>query len=103
IQPFFNAWEKCRAREYVVLIRQAQVRAAVELKLRGLEAFRSINDLLGSGLFALCRFNFEGVDRGFELRSAYEGKYPNSLIFVKKDGPPFRLEGPNAGKPVTSH
>jgi hypothetical protein len=102
IQPFFNSWEKCRAREYVMMIRQAQVRAGIELKLRGQEAFRSVSDPLGNGPFALSRFNFEGVDRGFELKSAYEGKYPNTLIFVEKDGPPFRLEGPNAGKPVTT-
>jgi hypothetical protein len=49
---------------------------------------------LGKGPFAFQRFVFEGVDRGFELTSAYAGLgYPCALIFVEKEGTPFYIDG----------
>ena len=43
-----------------------------------------------------------GVDRGFELGSKmrYMDDWNASLIFIEKDGPPFHLDGKDAGKPV---
>jgi len=39
------------------------------------------------------------VDRGFELKSAYAGRgFREVLIFVEKDGPPFLVNGKNAGQ-----
>jgi hypothetical protein len=58
-------------------------------------------DPLGNGPFAFQRFVFEGVDRGFELKSAYAGQsYPCALIFVEKEGTPFRVDGPHIGQAV---
>jgi hypothetical protein len=58
-------------------------------------------DPLGNGPFTCQRFVFEGVDRGFELKSAYAGlKYPCALIFVEKEGPAFRTDGPYLGHPL---
>jgi hypothetical protein len=51
-------------------------------------------DPCGNGPFAFQRFVFEGVDRGFELKSAYTGLgYSCALIFVEKEGPPFNVSG----------
>ncbi len=45
---------------------------------------------------------FKGVDRGFELKSAYAGAgAPLVMIFVEKRGPAFEVIGPDAGKPIT--
>jgi hypothetical protein len=44
---------------------------------------------------------FKGVDRGFELRSAYAGAVaPFVIIFVEKKGPAFQISGADAGKAV---
>jgi hypothetical protein len=76
------------------MARFALVRAATEYKLHGEEGLRSVTDPFGSGPLALRRFVFEGVDRGFELKSAYKGRDSNeALIFVEKAGPPFRVDG----------
>jgi hypothetical protein len=73
----------------------AMVRAAVEYKLHGESGLKSVMDPFGKGPFAFQRFVFEGVDRGFELTSAYTGLgYPCALIFVEKEGTPFYIEGP---------
>jgi hypothetical protein len=88
-----------RTREFRILATLEMVRAAIEYKLQGEAGLQKVVDSCGNGPFAFRRFVFEGVDRGFELRSAYdlEGA-PAVLIFVEKDGPPFRLSGPQAGK-----
>jgi len=88
----FSAWEKCRAKEFTVLVRLAMVRAAAEYKLQGEAGLRSVLDPYTQSPFAFQRFSFEGVDRGFELKSAYAGKgTPELLIFVEKDGRPFSV------------
>ena len=75
------------------------VRAAVQYKLNGEPGLKSVNDLYGQGPFAFERFVFEGVDRGFQFKSAYDGRgYPETLIFVEKVGPPFQVIGKNAGQ-----
>ena len=83
-----------RRREFREQAELAMVRAAVEYKLHGEAGLKSVMDPLGNGPFAFQRFVFEGVDRGFELKSAYTGNgYPYALIFVEKEGSPFYIEG----------
>jgi hypothetical protein len=97
----FPAVEKCRPKEFAIQAELAMVRAAVEYKLRGEPGFKSVTDPCGQGPFTFERFVFEGVDRGFQLKSAYAGRgFPETLIFVEKDGPPFSVIGKNAGQAV---
>jgi hypothetical protein len=82
----------------------AMVHAAVEYKLHGEAGLQSVTDPWGQGPFEFKRFVFQGVDRGFELKSACrKNGWPEVLIFVEKDGPPFYVNGRNAGqaKPAT--
>ena len=93
------ALEKVRPKEFAVLAQLAMVRAAVEYKLHGEPGLKSVTDPFGQGPFAFDRFTFEGVDRGFALKSAYAGRgFPETLIFVEKDGPPFAVNWKNAGQ-----
>ena len=101
VQAHFPNPLRPRVREFRIQAWQAMVRAAVEYKLHGEAGLKSVMDPLGKGPFAFQRFVFEGVDRGFELTSAYTGlKYPCALIFVEKEGPPFRTDGPHIGEAV---
>jgi hypothetical protein len=93
------AWDCVRSKELRSLMSLAMVRAAVEYKLHGLAAMQSVVDPWGQGPFELQRFVFQGVDRGFELKSACRvNGWPEVLIFVEKDGPPFYVTGSNAGQ-----
>jgi len=93
------ALEKARAKEFVIQANLAMVRAAVEYKLQGDAGLQSVTDPCGAGPFALERFVFEGVDRGFELKSAYAGPgYSKVMIFVEKEGPPFNVTGMKVGQ-----
>jgi len=79
----------------------AMVHAAVEYKLHGESGLKTVTDPFGHGPFSFRRFSFKGVDRGFELRSAYAGaQAPFVIIFVEKRGPVFQISGSDAGKPV---
>ncbi len=103
----FSAWQKCRVKEFASLVRLAMVRAAAEYKTHGEAGLRSVLDPYNQSPFAFERFTFEGVDRGFELKSAYAGRgAPEVLIFVEKDGPPFsvapKAEAKAAAKPAGS-
>jgi len=90
---------RARTREFRILATLSMVRAAVEYKLHGEPGLQNVSDPCGNGPFSFQRFAFEGVDRGFELKSAYElGGDRGVLIFVEKAGPPFRISGPQAGK-----
>ena len=92
-----------RRREFRIQTEQAMVRAAVEYKLHGESGLKSVMDPLGNGPFAFQRFVFEGVDRGFELKSAYAGlRISLRVIFVEKEGTPFYItDGPQRiGKAV---
>ena len=78
------------------------VRAAVEYKLHGPVGLEKVTDPCGNGPFAFERFTFKGVDRGFKLTSALTGRgFSEALIFVEKDGPPFRVNWKNAGQAVS--
>ena len=93
------ALEKCCPKEFAVLAQLAMVRAALEYKLKGEAGLRSVTDPCGKGPFTFERFVFDGVNRGFKLKSTYTGRgFPEVLIFVEKDGPPFQVIGKNAGK-----
>jgi hypothetical protein len=90
---------KVRQREFKVQVRSAMLRAALEYKLNGEPGVLTVNDPCGEGPFAFQRFFFEGVDRGFQLKSRFQGSgFPEILIFVEKSGPPFLLDGPHAGE-----
>ena len=78
------------------------VRAAVEYKLHREPGLKSVMDPCGQGPFAFEQFVFQGVDRGFELKSDYDGRgFQEALIFVEKDGPPFQVNGKNAGQALS--
>ncbi|HEV8542797.1 MAG TPA: hypothetical protein VGR78_10435 [Verrucomicrobiae bacterium] len=95
----FPALEKCRPKEFGTVTQMAMVRAAIEFKLRGEDGLRSVADPCGQGPFASERFSFEGVDRGFALKSPYAGRgFPEVLIFVEKAGPSFAVSGKDAGE-----
>jgi hypothetical protein len=111
--PFFNTFDlftgwrlgqqklQPRLREFRTQAHQAMVHAAVEYKLHGESGLKSVTDPFGNGPFAFRRFVFKGVDRGFELRSAYVGAdAPFVMIFVEKQGPAFQISGPDAGKAI---
>ena len=97
----FPAFEKCRPKEFLIQVKLAMVRAGIEYKLHGEAGLKSVPDPSGQGPFAFQRFVFEGVDRGFQLKSAYAGRgFQEVLIFIEKDGRPFYIDGPSAGQAV---
>jgi hypothetical protein len=90
---------KARQREFKVQVWLAMLHTAVAYRLQGDPGLRSDNDPCGQGPFAFQRFVFDGVDRGFQLKSTFQGSgFPESMIFVEKPGPPFLLDGPHAGE-----
>jgi hypothetical protein len=99
--PFLNlpAMEKCRPKEFAILVELAMVRAAVEYKLHGEVGLQTVSDPCGQGPFKFERFAFQGEDRGFALKSAYSGRgFQEVLIFVEKAGPSFQLNFKDAGQ-----
>lgn len=101
-KEFFPALKKARSKEFRDEARLQMLRAAVQFRLQGESGLKAVPDPLGSGPFNYRRFTFQGVDRGFELRSNYPGEQPEVIIFVEKDGPPFNLTGPSAGKALAT-
>jgi hypothetical protein len=101
-EALFPAVRPARAKEFAILTELAMVRAAVEYKLHGEAGLKSVMDPCGNGPFEFQHFVFEGVDRGFELKSAYVGRgFSEVMIFVEQDGSPFYVNGKNAGKAVS--
>ena len=100
VSQLIPAWERGRRREFRTEVCLAMIRAAVEYKLHGDSGFLSVADPCGQGPFVLRRFVLQGVDRGFQLTSALEATDSNSLIFVEKEGNPFRVGGPFVGKAI---
>jgi hypothetical protein len=93
---------RVRPAEFRAEAQLAMVRAAGEFKRTGEAGMKSVTDPFGKGPFSYRRFVFKGVDRGFELKSAYAGdEAPFAMIFVEKKGPAFHVTGPDAGKAVT--
>lgn len=90
---------KSRQREFRIQAMLGMVHAAIEYRLHGESGSKSVTDPCGKGPFAFRRFVFEGVDRGFELRSEYNvDKNIAVLIFVEKEGPPFQVDGNYPGR-----
>ena len=99
IHEFFGAFEKCQQRELAAQARLAMVHAAIAYKLKGDAGVSSVQDPLDEGPFAHSRAMIQGVDRGLRLSSAYAGRgQPETMIFVEKNGPPFRVDGLVAGQ-----
>jgi hypothetical protein len=97
----FPPWRHSRVKEFNMQAMQAMVRAAVAYKLHGQSGLQSVMDPLGNGPFVFQRFVLQGVDRGFELQSAYTGQaYPCALIFVEKPGVSFATSGTNIGQVI---
>jgi hypothetical protein len=95
------AWERAHHREFRIQVSLAMIRAAVEYKLHGDSGFQVVADPCGHGPFVFRRFVFQGVDRGFQLTSALDaGGFQQSLIFVEKEGDPFRVDGPHVGQAI---
>jgi len=94
VSVIYPAWQRGRSREFRTLAYLGLVRAALEYKLHGEAGLKTVSDPCGQGPFAFRRFIFEGVDRGFELKSAFAMDGNKAvLIFVEKEGPPFRVGG----------
>jgi hypothetical protein len=92
-------WENSRDKEFKAQVNVAMVRAALEYKLHGQAAFQSVTDPCGQGPFGFRRFILQGVDRGFELKSACPlNPWPYIMIFVEKEGPLFYTDGRYAGQ-----
>ena len=101
VKMTFPAFEKCRQKEFAVQAASAMVQAAIAYKLSGDEGFQSVVDPCGDGPFGIQRFIFEGADRGFQLKSAYAGRgFPETFIFVEKEGTPFCVNGQKAWQAV---
>jgi len=100
-RTFFAALPQCRAKELAVRSRLTMVPAALAYRLGGEARLQTVTDPASGEPFAFRRFVFQGVDRGFELRSkAVLREVPEVQIFVEKDGPPFQLQGPFVGQAV---
>ena len=96
------AFQKAKRREFVIMIKLAMIKAAVEYKLRGEAGLRSVADPCGQGPFAFERFVLGGLDRGFALKSAGAPRgFQEALIFTEKDGTPFYIDGEKAGQVLT--
>jgi hypothetical protein len=94
-----SAFIKSRQREFRIQATLAMVHAAIEYKLHGESGLNSVMDPCGKGPFAFQRFLFEGVDRGFELKSEYNvDKNIAVLIFVEKEGAPFQVDANYPGR-----
>jgi hypothetical protein len=92
-------WENSRDKEFKGQVNVAMLRAALEYKLHGQAGLQSVTDPCGQGPFGFRRFIFQGVDRGFELKSACPlNPWPYVMIFVEKEGPPFYTDGRYAGQ-----
>jgi len=95
----FPAYLKARQREFKIQVWLAMLHTALEYKLHGDPGLLNVTDPCGQGPFGFQRFVLEGVDRGFQLTSAFQGSgFPESLIFVEKPGSPFFVDGPYVGQ-----
>jgi hypothetical protein len=98
IAQFFTAFKKVRAKEFSAIVRQEMVRAAAAYKRGGTAALQSVQDPLIGGAFEFGRVQFQGVDRGFRLKSRESFRdFDEVMIFVEKPGKRFQLDGKNAG------
>jgi len=100
VRLFFPAMEKVRAREFGMLVRLELVRAAAAYKSGGSDALKNVKDPLTGEPFELSPVQFEGVHRGFKLKSKAKFRDMDEvMIFLEKPGKHFYLDGKNAGSP----
>ncbi|MGZ8940307.1 MAG: hypothetical protein ACXW32_13960 [Limisphaerales bacterium] len=98
IQQFFRVFKNVRPKEFSAMVRMQMVRAAAAYKLGGMETLKAVEDPLVGGAFEFSRVEFEGVDRGFRLKSREVFRdFDEVMIFLEKPGKNFRLDGKNAG------
>jgi hypothetical protein len=98
IQQFFRVFQNVRPKEFSAMVRLEMVRAAAAYKRGGVEALNAVQDPLVGGSFEFSRVEFEGVDRGFRLKSKERFRdFDEVMIFLEKPGKHFRLDGKNAG------
>jgi hypothetical protein len=98
IQQFFRVFKNVRSKEFSAMVRIEMVRAAAAYKRGGMEALNAVEDPLVGGSFEFSRVEFEGVDRGFRLKSNEAFRdFDEVMIFLEKPGKYFRLDGKNAG------
>jgi hypothetical protein len=99
VKEFLSVFDNCRKKEFGAQITVAMARAGIEYKLRGVEGLGSVLDPCTGLPFEFERFVFEGVDRGFKLRSKYRPRdFDEVLIFVEKPGSLFQTTGKRAGQ-----
>ena len=58
------------------------IQAAAEYKLHDESGLQRVQDPCSQGPFAFERFIFEGVDRGFVLKSAYMGRGFQEVLLI---------------------
>ena len=98
-QVYFTVFSKCQVKQFASEVRLAMVQAAIEYRRSGNSGLESVPDPITGRPFEFRRFFFEGVDRGFELKShVLLREWPEVLIFLEKEGPLFYLDGPRAGQ-----
>ena len=98
IQQFFRVFQNVRPKEFSAMVRLEMVRAAAAYKRGGMEGLKAVQDPLVGGAFEFSRVEFEGVDRGFRLKSKERFRdFDEVMIFLEKPGKHFRLDGKNAG------
>jgi len=101
VHVFFPVFEKCRLKEFALEAKSAMLRAALAYRLSGEAGLSQVPDPLFNEPFQFRRFEFQGVDRGFELRSKMDTRgWTESVIFIETDGPAFYVDGKPVGKPV---
>lgn len=98
IRQFFRVFVNIRPKEFQAVLRLEMVRAAAAYKRSGTNALNTILNPLSGEPFEFSRVEFEGVDRGFRLKSKERIRdYDEVMIFLEKPGKHFRLDGKNAG------
>ncbi|HTG45768.1 MAG TPA: hypothetical protein VK633_14700, partial [Verrucomicrobiae bacterium] len=98
IKQLFTIFRNVRGKEFSAVVRLEMVRAAAAYKRGGMTALRAVPDPLVGGAFEFTRIQFEGVDRGFQLKSKEQFRdFDEVMIFLEKPGRHFRLDGKNAG------
>jgi hypothetical protein len=98
VKTYISPLEKIRGKEFAAIVRQEMLRAASAYKRGGVASLSAVNDPLIGGPFEFSRVQFEGVDRGFELRSnAHFRDFDEAQIFIETPGKHFHLDGRNVG------
>lgn len=98
IRQFFRVFQNVRPKEFSAVVRMEMVRAAAAYKRGGTDALNTVQDPLAGDAFEFTRVEFEGVDRGFRLKSKERIRdFDEVMIFMEKPGKHFRLDGKNAG------